>query len=115
MRLVADQNFNDHIIRGLLRRLPGLDVARVRDVGLARAPDPELLEWAAREGRIRLTHDRRTMAPDADQRTTRGLRMPGVVAVPGRMPGGRAVDELATFVERSLDGEWEGQVIYLPL
>ena len=46
------------IVRGLLRRMPNLDVVRVQDVGLVQTPDPNILVWAAAEERILLTHDR---------------------------------------------------------
>ena len=55
--LVADENFNNDILRGLLRRNPSLDVVRIQDVGLTQASDPDVLEWAAQENRVLLTHD----------------------------------------------------------
>jgi predicted nuclease of predicted toxin-antitoxin system len=57
LRFAADENFNNDIVRGLLRRKPNLDIVRVQDVGLAGADDPTILEWAAREGRILITQD----------------------------------------------------------
>ncbi|MCP3957013.1 MAG: hypothetical protein GY719_04090 [bacterium] len=47
MQLASDENFNHRIVRGLLRRISGLDVVRVQDTPLHRASDPEVLEWAA--------------------------------------------------------------------
>ena len=41
--------------------------------------------------------------------------MPGVFEVSPRVPIGHAIDDLLLIVECSLDGEWEGQVRYLPL
>ena len=35
LRLLADENFNGEIVRGLLLRRPGANVAGVQDVGLA--------------------------------------------------------------------------------
>src|SRR5437899_3151612 len=61
IKLLSDENFDGDILRGLLRRLPDLDVVRVQDVGLAGTPDPDLLAWAAGEERILLTHDRATV------------------------------------------------------
>ena len=46
-RLLTDENFDGDIVRGLLRRMPDLDVVRVQDVGLAETPDPNILAWAA--------------------------------------------------------------------
>ena len=37
--LVADENFNNAIVRGLLRIKPALDIVRVQDVGLSSADD----------------------------------------------------------------------------
>jgi adenylate cyclase len=34
LRLAADENFNNDIVRGLLRRKPDLDIVRVQDVEL---------------------------------------------------------------------------------
>ena len=49
--LVSDENFNNDIVRGLLRRKPDLDIVRVQDVGLRGEEDPVILEWTAQEGR----------------------------------------------------------------
>ena len=57
IRFVADENFNNNIIRGLLRRHPDLDIVGIQDAGLSGADDPTVLEWAAQEKRILLTHD----------------------------------------------------------
>jgi hypothetical protein len=40
LRLAADENFNNNIVRGLLRRLPHLDIVRVQDTGVSGADDP---------------------------------------------------------------------------
>ncbi len=59
--LLVDENFNGHIVEGLTRLDPGLDLVDVQDVGLAAVPDPDILEWAARHGQVLLTHDRQTI------------------------------------------------------
>jgi predicted nuclease of predicted toxin-antitoxin system len=62
LRLAADENFNGDIVRGLLRRNPQVDIVRVQDVGLSGANDPAVLEWAATENRVVVTHDVATLA-----------------------------------------------------
>lgn len=47
LRLLADENFNSDIVRGLLFQDPSLDVVRVPDVGLAGEDDRAMLAWAA--------------------------------------------------------------------
>lgn len=49
LRLLADQNFNGRILRGLRRRVVGLDVVRAFDEGLASLEDPAVLDWAAND------------------------------------------------------------------
>jgi hypothetical protein len=61
LRLAADENFNFHIIKGVLRRFPELDIVRVQDLDLEGADDPTVLEWAADQGRVLLTHDVNTL------------------------------------------------------
>ena len=41
--------------------------------------------------------------------------MPGVFAVSRSVPIGRAIEDLLLLAECSLEGEWEGQIRYLPL
>jgi predicted nuclease of predicted toxin-antitoxin system len=38
-----------------------LDLVRVQEVGLRTADDPDILEWAAAQGRVLVTRDRDTM------------------------------------------------------
>ena len=70
LRLAADENLNNDIVRALLRRRRELDLVRVQDAGLSGAPDDIVLGWAAREGRILLTHDVSTVT-QCSQATTR--------------------------------------------
>ncbi|MFY7934380.1 MAG: DUF5615 family PIN-like protein, partial [Microcystis aeruginosa] len=56
IKLLVDENFDNTIVRGLFRRNPMLDMVRVQDVGLSGMDDPTILEWAAQEGRVLLTH-----------------------------------------------------------
>lgn len=115
LRLLADENFNGAVVRGLLRRSPVVDIVRVQDVGLSGAEDPILLDWAARERRVLLTHDVSTVPPFAHQRVETGQPMPGVIVARESLPIGRVIDDLLFVLECSESGEWEGQVRYLPL
>ena len=113
--LVSDENFNNDIVRGLLRRKPDLDIVRVQDVGLRGADDPAILEWAAQEGRVVLTHDAATMASYAFERVRTNQPMPGVIEVADDLPIGAVIEDVLFLSEYSEQREWEGQVIYLPL
>jgi hypothetical protein len=113
LRLLADENFNGLIVRGLLRRKPDLDIVRVQDVGLLGADDATILMWAAQEERVLLTHDAKTLTKYAYERVLAGERC--VFELVRSISVGRAIDEVLLLALASLPGEWEGQVRYLPL
>jgi hypothetical protein len=115
LRLATDEDFNNRILRGLLRRMPEIDIARVQDAGLSVKDDPHVLEWAARERRVLLSHDVTTMTKHAYDRVSAGLSMPGVFEISQELPIGVAIDEILLLAEYSVEGEWEGQVRFLPL
>ena len=46
LRLLSDENFDNHIGRDLVRRLPNIDLIRVQDVGLAQTDDRAI--WIGR-------------------------------------------------------------------
>lgn len=115
LRLAADENFNSDIVRGLLRRRPDLDIVRIQDVGLSGADDRTVLEWAAGERRVLLTHDVSTLTRYAYDRVQAGHPMPGVFEVSRRVPLRQAIEDLLLIAECSREEEWEGQIRYLPL
>ena len=115
LRFLADENFNNQIIRGILRQRPNFDIVRVQDVGLSETDDRVILEWAAQQGRILLTHDVETMTRYAYERVQSGFAMPGVFEISRSVPVGLAIEEMILIAEGSFEGEWEGQVQYLPL
>ncbi len=115
IRLATDENFNNLIIRVLRNRMPEFDLIRVQDAGLSGLKDPKILEWAANEKRILLTHDISTITHYAYDRVRKGLPMPGVVEIKCHAPVKKVVDDLVLFVYCSDIDEWDNQVAYLPL
>jgi hypothetical protein len=104
-RLAADENLDNDLIRALVRRLAGLEIIRVQDAGLSGALDGEVLEWAARQGSVLLTHAANTMIAIARQRVEHGLPMPGLVVVPQDAEISRTVEDILLLAQCSLDGE----------
>ena len=115
LRFAADENFNNDIVRGLLRRRPGLDIVRIQDSGLSGADDASVLNWAAREKRVLLSHDVSTLTNYAYRLVDLGHPMPGVFEVSPDLAIAAVIDDLLLLAECSLDDEWQGQVRYLPL
>ena len=74
-----------------------------------------ILEWAAREGRVLLTHDVFTITRYAYERIRAGQEMPGVFAVSREIPIAVVIEDILLLTDYSLEREWEGQIRYLPL
>ena len=115
LRLLTDEDFPGDVVSGLLRRIAALDLVRVQDVGLMHTPDPDILEWAARNNRLILSRDRRTLSVFAWHRVAQGLPMPGVFLLRRGTSTGQAIDALELIVQTSEHDEWVNQVEYLPL
>lgn len=74
-----------------------------------------MLAWTARDQRILLTHDVATITKYAYDRIRSGQPMPGVFEINRQVAVGLAIDDLLLLAESSLENEWEGQILYLPL
>jgi len=112
---LADENFNGAIVRGLFRWNPVLDLVTIQDSALLSAQDPEVLEWAASHGRLLLTHDIKTIPQYVRDRVAAGKSMPGVVEVPSICLISQVVYEILLLNECSEEGEWEGQIVRIPM
>ena len=115
LRLLIDQDLDHVILRGLLLRVPNLDVITAHQVGLSNATDPELLAWAAQHDRVVVTHDRRTMPYHATSRIARAEKIAGIIIVSRQLPVSRVIDDLEIIVSCSDMVEWENIVKHLPL
>lgn len=114
-RFLADHNVNDNLVFALHARVPEVDVVRVRDVGLSRTDDRSILDWAAREGRLVLTLDRRTMSRCAFERLKADQPMPGVFQLRPGFTLREVIEDLVLIVSCCDAGEFDGQVRYIPL
>jgi hypothetical protein len=112
---LADEDFNNDILRGLVRRVADLDVVRAQDVGLQGADDDAVLAAAAAQGRVVLTHDVSTLVARALARVRTGASMAGVIAVAQRVPIAVAIEDIALVAECGTAEDWRSQIIYLPL
>ncbi|MGL5809177.1 MAG: DUF5615 family PIN-like protein [Nocardioides sp.] len=114
-RFLADENIDPDLVLGLRRRVESVDIVRMQDVGLRTMDDPEILQWAAHEGRILISHDIKTMPGFAGERMAAGLPMHGVILLHSTLPLAHALDELAAVAGASDAEEWNNQIAYLPL
>jgi len=115
LRLLIDENFNQHILRGLRLRIPALDYMIVQETAMQGMKDQPLLREAAVLHRVLVTHDLKTIPRHAYERVAAGELMLGIIAVPDDLPIGQAIEQLHIVVECAEGNELENQVLYLPL
>ena len=115
VRYLADEDLDIAIARGLRSREPAIDILDVKSAGLRGTKDPVLLELAAKQSRILVTHDRNTMTAHFWDRLAAGESSPGLFIVPDRLGAiGAAIEWLLLVWGASQPEEWRNQIVYLP-
>lgn len=102
-------------MRGLIRRTPAFDIVRAQDSELQGRGDPELLAWAAANGRAVLTRDYSTLLASAYERMENAQPCPGVFVMRRGAAVGILVEEILIIEQCSETTEWENRVVFLPL
>ena len=114
IRFQADANFNEDIVAGVLRRLPEIDFQTANEAKLARLSDAEVLAKAAADGRILITHDRRTV-PLHFGRFIQTYSSPGVFIVSQKSEVLRIIEDLILIWFASDAEEYINSIRTLPL
>ena len=110
MRFLADENFDNRILRGLLRRRPDLDIIRVQDFEIAGADAPIVLAWADQAGRILLIHDERTIPHYVYERLAACKTIAGVIVASDNLAISTVIADILFIVECSSAAEWHNQI-----
>jgi hypothetical protein len=114
LRLLIDQDLDHDILRGLVRRIPQLNAVTALEIGMGEATDPQLLVKAAQEGRIIVTHDRKTMPTHAADLMSEGGNIAGLFVVPRSLPLHQVIEDLQLMITCSENDEWVNVIRYLP-
>jgi hypothetical protein len=77
--------------------------------------DLEVLNLAAREGRILVTQDIRTMPRQFAAFLERGGHSPGVILIPQTTPAAAAIDGLLLVWAATEPAEWADRIVKIPL
>src|ERR1700722_16475251 len=115
VRFLADASLRHAIVSGCLRREPTIDFLSARRAKLEGIPDPEVLEIAAAQGRILVTHDFRTMPRHFGEFLKTGRSSPGVVLVTQRPPPAQIIEALVLVWTASNPEEWKNRILEIPL
>lgn len=114
VRFQADADLNHLILLATVRREPAIAFQTAPAAGLAGLSDREVLALAAREGRVLVTHDYRTM-PRAFAQFVAADTSPGLLVIPQHLPLAAAADDLLLIWWASEADEWINRIAYLPL
>ena len=114
IRFQADADIRPRIVRAVRLREPAIDFATAVDSNLGGLADPVVLEIAASQERILITHDRRTMIDHFRNRLEQGKTSPGVFLFSQFEPMGPIVEALVMVWAASEPVEWANQIRYLP-
>jgi hypothetical protein len=115
LHLLIDQDLDHDILRGLIRRIPQLDVVTAFEIGMSEATDRELLIRAAQEGRIVVTHDRKTMPVHAADLISEGENIAGLFIVLRNKALRQVLEDLELVITCSENDEWVNVIRHLPL
>jgi hypothetical protein len=114
-RFLADHDLNENILQGVRRREPAIALGRVRDFGLERAPDQEVLAFAAAQGWIVVSHDVNSMPAAARGRIETGEPTGGLIMVHQRASLAPTIEDLLLIWACSEAEEWVNEIQFLPL
>jgi len=113
VRFQADADLNEDIVTGVLRREPRVDFRTAEAAGLRSLSDVEVLTLAARDSRMLVSHDRRTM-PRAFAEFVRLSASPGVLIVSQKTDLLGAIEGVLLVWSASQAEEWANQLGTIP-
>jgi len=114
IRFQADANFNEDIVSGVLRRTPEIDFQTATAGGLESLNDSEVLALSAQEGRVLVTHDRKTV-PLHFGKFIQTHSSPGVLVVSQKAEVSKIIEDLILIWFASDAEEYINSIRTLPL
>jgi len=114
LRFQADNDLRFAIVRAVRRQEPAIDFASAQEAGLGGVSDPEVLERAAAEDRVLVSHDRRTMLDHFRKRLAAGKSSAGLLVVAQHAPIGAVAEAIVTLWAVARPGELTNQAYHLP-
>ena len=114
IQFLADENLRRAMVLGLRRREPSAIFMQAYEAGTAGKDDPTVLQIAAEQNRILVSHDVRTMPRHFRHFIARQIS-PGVILIPQKLPLSTAIEQLVMIWLASEAEEWVNQIRFLPL
>lgn len=114
VRYQADADPNEDIVSGVQRREPEIDFQTADELELANLLDTDVLALAAKEGRILVTHDRRTMPTHFGQ-FIEDHKSPGLIVISQKTDIVSAIEDLILIWIASESQEYVNSILTIPL
>ena len=114
-RFLADEDLRHGVVLAVRRLEPLLQIITVQDPTLRASTDADILEFAASQGWLVLSHDVNTMRAAAERRVASGLPMSDLFLIPQSRSTTAAAESLQLIWSASMLEEWRDRVVYLPL
>jgi hypothetical protein len=112
IRFQADNDLKFAIVKAVPRREPAIDFASVQESGLDGLSDPDLLDRAASDGRVLVSHDLRTMLHHFRSHLAAGKTSPGLLLVSHGESIGEVVEALVVLWAVTDPGELSDQAYH---
>jgi hypothetical protein len=114
VRFQADNDLDERIITATKRLAPEIDFRTAPSLGLhLSVPDDQVLVLTAAEGRVLVSHDRKTM-PGHFERFIVNNTSPGLIIISQSLPVGKAAEWLHLIWVASEAEEYVNSIYSLP-
>jgi len=115
IRYQADNDLRRHFIFAVRRREPAIDFQTAFAAGLDATDDLAVLRKAALEGRILVSHDKRTMPKALASLRHEGLDSPGIfLVIPQNAEIQRVCESLILAWAASDPADWQNRITKIP-
>jgi predicted nuclease of predicted toxin-antitoxin system len=116
-KYLLDENVNPTYATQLRRQQPDLIVWVVGepDTPVKSTLDPEILMWCEEHNFVLVTNNRASMPVHLRDHIAQGRHVPGIFILNPNLSIGRNIDELILIAQGSFEGEYQDQIIHLPL
>lgn len=114
VRFQADADLNQVIVTGVMRRQPNVSFQTATEANLEGLKDEEVLGLAAKQQRILVTHDRRTVPTEFAEFVVSN-QSSGVLIVSKREVLETVIEELILIEAVTAAEEWINRIAKIPL
>jgi hypothetical protein len=114
LRFQADNDLKFAIVKAVRRREPSVEFVSAQQSQLDGIDDPEVLERAAADGRVLVSHDRRTMLRHFHDRLKAGKSSPGLLIVAQDAPIADVVEALVILSAVADPEDLRDQAFHVP-